>query len=591
MKNSTPLTKEELQDVKTWLEKNEKSLPEGVGKLIRRLLLVYFGFTEGTARAKKTLTLLRQAMGFVPKSERGVAEQISFENLSPEKKAEIEKLKKKRDELSKEKAGYNQKLRRLTPKPKVPEQLELAPAKELMFSTGSGSRADEGSRETVERMSEFGKEQGLHSTFDKTKRVDLKILVTETTHEVETVTDPSTGKSVRASMKHVGPEGSQLTWGAIANLVKLHVGFAIPMSRLEMIIGQPEFTSGKICRTLRWVAVQLLPIYLCLLESLSEADIISGDDTGTKVLELNDIPDSEDSLASQIDSHLGWASPRADGNGDKKGLNVSLLIGKTKEDPRSTIRFYRTHLGSVGNLMTKVLEWRLPKAGPLIFQGDLSTTNLPVEELRTRFRMQIAGCAAHARRPFFRHKDDDEDLCYFMLRGFLILSEIEKHIDARGRTEEVVLRWRNRYGRKVWEALRSRCIAATTGNIPGRFTYRKGTFPNLWPKGYDLNRASKYVIKHYDELTLYLSNPKLQYTNNISERALRVEKCMLSSSKFRKNRNGRATLDILRTLNSTCTAADLEIADYLRYVFKHITEIKDHPEAFTPYAVALKLQN
>ena len=64
---------------------------------------------------------------------------------------------------------------------------------------------------------------------------------------------------------------------------------------------------------------------------------------------------------------------------------------------------------------------------------------------------------------------------------------------------------------------------------------------------------------------------------------------MLSSSKFRKTRNGRTVLDVLRTINATCSAAKIEIADYLVYAFKHRQEIKAQPEKFTPYAVALKI--
>jgi hypothetical protein len=537
------------------------------------------------------VALLRRAMGITPKSEKGKkpenSEQLCLEQLTAEEQEKISELKKKRDELAKEKAAYDQKLRRLIPKPKVPEQMELAPAEEMMFSTPSTERDTEASKEKVNRMEQFDREQGLHSTYDKVKRMDLKIVATETIHEVETVTDFSTGKSVRASMKHVGPEGFQLTWRAISNLMKLHVGFAIPMHRLELIIGQPEFTSGKISRVLKYIATELLPIYLYLIQALSDAKVVFGDDTKTKVLALDEEQDSSN-VASAIDSELGWAAPRADGKGDKKGLNVSLLMGRTDPDPRSTIRFYRTHLGSVGNLLTKMLEWRTRKAGDLFFQGDLSTTNLPSEQ--KLFKFHVAGCSSHARRPYWQNKEEDEGLCYFMLRGFLILSQIEKIIDAQGRTEETVLKWRGRYGRKVWEALRNRCVAVTTGEVPGRFTYRKGTFPQIWPNGYDLHRASRYIIKHYKELTLYLNHPELHFTNNISERALRIEKCMLSGSKFRKNRNGRAVLDILRTINATCTAAKVEIADYLRYVFENLDKVNDHPENFTPYAVALEFE-
>ena len=63
---------------------------------------------------------------------------------------------------------------------------------------------------------ELGREKGLEIRTDVTKRVDLQIVVTETEHHVETVTDPRTGKKVRASMADVGPEGFQVTWGKSA---------------------------------------------------------------------------------------------------------------------------------------------------------------------------------------------------------------------------------------------------------------------------------------------------------------------------------------------------------------------------------------
>jgi hypothetical protein len=206
-----------------------------------------------------------------------------------------------------------------------------------------------------------------------------------------------------------------------------------------------------------------------------------------------------------------------------------------------------------------------------------------------RFDLVIAGCGAHARRPFWRGRDEDETLCYYMLRGFLMLSQIETRIDNRGRTRETILKLRGRYAKWVWQALLNRATAAATGKILGQATYRKDCGPDIWPPGTELHRACKYIMNHFTELNEYLQNPHLQYTNNGIERALRIEKCMLSGSKFRKTRNGRATLDVLRTINATCTAAQIDLTTYIRYVFKHLPELRENPKDFTPYAVALKL--
>ncbi len=573
-------------------------MPVATVDVLLRLLGVYAGFLQSASRAKNTLSRLREAMGLTAKSERGgrglaaSKEQSALDvgNLSPAQKELLLDLQRKRAIAHQEKIDYDKKIRIFKPKAKAPKQLEFALSSEMMFSEPTSHRESEKQKDTVERIMEFGREKGLNVTYDYTKRVDLKILVTETEHQVETVTDPRTGKSVRASMADVGPEGFQLTWAAIANLVKLHVGFAIPMNRLALLIGQPEFSSGKICRILHYIALNLLPVYLCLIECLSDAEIISGDDTKTKVLVLES--PEEDTLAKAIDEMLGFAQSRKDGSGNKTGLNVSLLVGRThQEDPRSTIRFFRTHQGTVGDLLSQTLELRNPKVGALIFQGDLSTSNLPSHELMKRIELIIAGCGAHARRPFWRYKEEDGALCYFMLRGFLMLSQIEKRIDYHGRTKASVLKLRGRYAKWVWQALKHRAIAATSGEITGRATYRKDCGPDIWPPGHELHRACMYVINHFDELTKYLSNPHLHFTNNGIERALRIEKCMLSGSKFRKTRNGRAVLDVLRTINASCTAAQVDLTAYICYVFKHLPELRENPKNFTPYAVALHFEH
>jgi hypothetical protein len=591
-------TKHELNNVKSWFDQNEQSLPEDVRNSLRRVLAVYLGLAQSAKRAKATLQTLRMAMGFVPKSERGAQANVTTGAVGPAPTIDLrdpafDEIRRKRDEFQAQVNEYNRRLREARNKaePNTSTQLEfdLARPCELMFSYPTATREVFPKEQVVNRMQEFEKTKGLHVAHDYPKRVDLKIVVTEIQYKVETVTDPETGKSVRASMADEGPENFQMTWGAIANLIKLHVGFAIPINRLVLIIGQPEFSSSKICRVLHYVAMNLMFVYLYLAEEIADSAILSGDDTTTKVIDVTE--EKPDSLAHEIDERLGFVSKRADGTGDKKAINVSLLVGKPEADPRSTIRFFRSHVGSVGNLLNRLLEWRSPKAGPVIFQGDLSPANLPSPELQERFRLAVAGCGAHARRPFWRFRNDDPSLCFYMLRGFLMLTQIEHRIDAIGRTRANVLKLRGRYALWIWRAMKNRCIAAVTGDAPSAGTYPNGITPNIWPPTTDLNAAAMYVINHFEELTLYLEHPALQYTNNSSERALRIEKCMLSGSKFRKTKNGRAVLDILRTINATCTAARLDITDYLRYVFKHLDELHDHPEKFTPYAVARHLEN
>ncbi len=169
-----------------------------------------------------------------------------------------------------------------------------------------------------------------------------------------------------------------------------------------------------------------------------------------------------------------------------------------------------------------------------------------------------------------------------------MLSQVGAVIDTQGRTHQKVLKLRSRYARMIWVAMKNRCIAAITGKAPRQSTYPAGNNSNRWPPGSNPYLAAQYVINHFDELTLRLSYPRLDPTNNGRERALRTGKCMLNSSKFRKTKRGRVTLDILRTINATCTAAGVDITDYLRFVFIAGNKAKFHPEDYTSFEFAKK---
>jgi hypothetical protein len=61
---------------------------------------------------------------------------------------------------------------------------------------------------------------------------------------------------------------------------------------------------------------------------------------------------------------------------------------------------------------------------------------------------------------------------------------------------------------------------------------------------------------------------------------------MQDASKFRKTELGRLNVDILRTIVHTCSAAEVDLKDYLFFVFKNREVIESAPEKFTPYAFA-----
>jgi hypothetical protein len=63
---------------------------------------------------------------------------------------------------------------------------------------------------------------------------------------------------------------------------------------------------------------------------------------------------------------------------------------------------------------------------------------------------------------------------------------------------------------------------------------------------------------------------------------------MEETSKFRMTEAGCHYVDILKTITHTCSAAKVELKDYLMFIFKNRDLIEAIPKALTPYAYALK---
>lgn len=593
----------DLREAEDWVKTHKTEIPLSVYNAVLLLTSLRLELATARQRAAKLLALFRRELGITPKSESGnpgLPDERAKPKLTDEER--LAHLKDRRAKLIKEIRRYEDRLgkgrkkrqnRSADPSPPKAEAAEpvFLPSGESLFSGNIADRVGEDRPLKVNRVENFENPRGLHSVSDERTRHEHSVTTKTIRLSVETVTDPRTGKSVTASTDDIGPPNSQVTWVGIANTIISVIGYAIPINRLSKMLtaSNPYFTSSRLCSQLKLAAELFAPIYTCLGEQLPDSDVLLGDDTKVRVIEINralkdggelgEAP--EGSLIAKISESFGRVFKKKRGKGNKRSLNVSVVIGKTDaNEPRSYIFFFRSHLGSLGDLLSKMLETRSPKKKQLTLLSDLATTNLVAAYFYKKFEIIHAGCAAHARRPFFRHKEKDPKLCYWMLSAFLVLEQIEDRIDELGRTKARIERYRHRYSRKVWNAMLKRCKSVIRGEkIYGQY----------WPKTSELFIACQYVVEHFPELTAYLNDPRLPSNNNLSERVLRWDKIMEDASKFRMTEAGRLHVDILRTIVHTCSAAGVEIKDYLLFVFKSRHEIEADPAQFTPYAYALKL--
>jgi len=458
-------------------------------------------------------------------------------------------------------------------------------------------------------------------------RYDFSVAVTRVNLEVEkkvVLTADGERHVISASTAGYGPKGWAVPWEAMATLAIMVGQFSLPFNRLGTMFSTvgKRFTAASLGRMFHDVAMRVVPIYLYLARQLAGSAVLAGDDTSSRVLEVSGYfagdgpkdkvpwadyqtraaakqsvqrcreerearirrredgdrtarPTAQETptLGMLIGSMLAFESPLRSGEGPKTSLNTTVVSGRVnKDDPHSLIVLYRSHLGSHGNLLESLLEFRNPEAGHLVVQGDLSRTNLVASpELRKRFSIKAIGCSAHARRPFAQYEHEDPVLCAYMLHLFLGLAIHEQRLDVHGRNRKNVLAVRGSDSRETWDQILE--LAKE--------------MEQKWPPATKLGTGARYIINHFDKLTAYLEDPHLEPTNNLRERMLRMEKLLESSSMFRKTLEGRFALDVVRTILQTAVAAGAPAFDYLVHVLRAPrSDVAANPARFTPHAWA-----
>lgn len=472
------------------------------------------------------------------------------------------------------------------------------------------------------------------------ERYDFSVAVTRIKLGVEkkiVVTNHGERRVITASTSDYGPPRFAVTWSALATLAVMVGQFAMPLNRLGTMLSVTgkRFTASSLSRLLRYVANRFAPIYLHFPKQLANCDILSGDDTSCRVVEVSSYieqvtakdatelkrktkppwhgfrtPEAAQkslenceaakearkkrreggdrsakptaaevpSLGVRIGRILRFEWPRRNGDGPKQSMNTTIVTGRTDaKDPRSLIVFFRSHLGGFGNLLTSILHFRESKRRDVTIQGDLSTVNLVTDQgLLQRFKLSLIGCSAHARRPFAIYEQDDPVNCSHMLHLFAGLAMHEQRLDVHGRNAENVSAVREEQSRPLWQAIKE---------LARRMAQK-------WPKPTKLGVAARYILRHFEKLTEYLKNPLLEPTNNMRERLLRIEKLIEKSALFRRSLEGRFVLDVIRTIAQTAVAAAVPVHAYIEFVLRSDPkEVAEHPERFTPYACRDRLVN
>jgi hypothetical protein len=641
-----PLTQEDRAAIAAWRAKAPKSVPEPVLAALDQHEALFDGLSGSRYRLAQILVELRRALGITPASERRNCKDplgplSNGDGKRPKSKREQLELNVERyDTLAKWHKGIAKRHRRKvkaikgklmkmpvgigederTDAEREQDDAEVGEHMARLRLGGGSDPAFESSKEAFMTGAQIASEEEtilvpapigedkdtkvLATVVEERERYDFSFSVRRIVVNVEKkVIEGADGERhmVSASTANIGPPRYEVTWEFLAHMTILVVQYAMPMNRLGGLLSTDakQFRAGTLARLLRYVAQRFAPIYLHLVDCLADSAIITGDDTSARVVEVGryfaqakpeeappwqryrtseaasrSIREQNDaSLAAMLASELGFEFGRRTGDGTKISLHTTTMSGRSDaNDPRSLIVAYRSHLGGFGNLLEMLLLKRRKSARSLTVQSDLATVNLVADEkLIERFDIRYAGCASHARRPFVLYEHEDPDNCARMLHLFKGLFMHEHGLNLLGRNRKNVLAVRDVDSRALWVEIKE-----VAQDISKR-----------WSRETKLGEGARYIIRHFDKLTTYLDEPRLDLSNNFSERMLRLEKLIEASSLFRTTLEGRFALDVMRSVLQTAVAARAALQPYVLSVLRaDPDQVEKYPERFTPRAWA-----
>jgi transposase len=343
------------------------------------------------------------------------------------------------------------------------------------------------------------------------------------------------------------------TAGSMIGLLKY--GSGLPFNRLEGLQGHleiplPASTQWDIVHA---VAANLAPGFAELIREAAQGDVLHNDDTTVKILELMGKRGGPEALA------------HADGEGtdsdQRTGLFTSGVVA-LRDGHRVALFFSgRRH---AGENLAGVLKLRASELPPPIQMCDALSRNLP-SELQTI----LAHCLAHARRQFVDVYDRFPEQCRHLLEALAVVYRNDAIARERQLSPEARLQWHQQESRPTMEQLHDWLT---------RQLDEKLTEPNS-----ALGGAIRYMLKHWEKLTLFLRQAGAPLDNNLCERALKKAILHRKNALFFKTQNGARVGDLFMSLIYTCQLNQANPFDYLTQLQRHRDRLAASPELWMPW--------
>ncbi len=335
---------------------------------------------------------------------------------------------------------------------------------------------------------------------------------------------------------------------AAAMIALLKYGSGLPFNRLQGLqrnlgIPLPASTQWDVVHAFAPFAA---PVFEELIRQAAQGEVLHNDDTTIKILEL-----------------MGERGKQAREESDsaRTGLFTSGVVAL--RDGRRVALFFSGQQHAGENL-SNVLAHRAEELTRPIQMCDALSRNL-TGGLETI----VANCLAHARRQFVAIHDRFPDECRQVLEAFKLVYRNDANARKRGLTPQKRLQLHRIKSGQTMDRLQQWL---------NRQFDEKRVEPNS-----ALGGAIRYLLKHWEKLTLFLRQPGAPLDNNLCERALKKAILHRKNSLFYKSQNGARVGDLYMSLIHSCELCGASPFDYLVALERNADAVATHPNRWLPW--------
>jgi transposase len=321
--------------------------------------------------------------------------------------------------------------------------------------------------------------------------------------------------------------GASLPWYRLA---RMQESFGVPM---------PESVQFERCEAVADVA---LPVFLHLRRLAADGEVVYSDDTRVKILScLKENEELEE---------------------ERRATQTSGIVVKAGSH---WIALYANGRRHAGENLDELLKKRSAGLAAPIQMADALAANWSGEEETIE-----AKCLAHARRKFIEIERAFPTECGRVLDAIAKVYRVEaetKGMSAQGRLE-------------CHQTRSGPVMVELREWIEEEFAERR-TEPNS-----SLGQAFRYVLKHWEGLTRFLTIAGVPLDNNVAELALKRAVLLRKNALFYKNEHGASVGAILQSLIETCRLNGVSPWEYLLMLMRNRDEARANPAAYLPWSYA-----